>query len=150
MAVIAENNRQAALEKSFIQENSLKLKVQIDSIANYISEQSAFLFSLKNSISKQTKLHGQLMHKLSQLDPTIMAPPSTYELRLRAFLFCNKKLCGALDWGGSFFIFRSFYKFAPSHSCRYLNPVCLGNIPDCTQSLNPPSSGISLRATITQ
>jgi hypothetical protein len=102
MAVIAESNRQAALEKSYIQENSSKLKVQIDGIANYISEQSAFLLSLKNSISKQTKLHGQLLHKLSQLDPTIMAPPSTYEFLLRAILYCNKKLCGALDWAAHF------------------------------------------------
>jgi hypothetical protein len=102
MAVIAENNRQAALEKSYIQENSLKLKVQIDGVANYISEQSAFLLSLKNSISKQTELHGQLLYKLSQLDSTIMAPPSTYELLLCAVLYCNKKLCGALDWAALF------------------------------------------------
>lgn len=78
MAVIAETNRQAALEMSYIQENSSKLKVQIDSIASYISEQSAFLFSLKNSILKQTKLHSQLMHKLSQLDPTLSSSISTY------------------------------------------------------------------------
>ena len=92
LAVIAENNRQAALEKSFIQENSLKLKEQIDSIASYISEQSAYLFSLKNSISKQTKLHGQLMHKLSQLDPTLLSTSSTYKLLLHTVL-CSMINC---------------------------------------------------------
>ena len=70
MAIQAENNRQAALEKIYILENSLRLKGQIDNIANYIAEQSTFLFSLKNSISRQTKLHAQLINKLSQLDPS--------------------------------------------------------------------------------
>lgn len=71
MAAIAETNRQAALEKSYIQEQSMKLKIQIDNIANYISEQSAFSFSLKNSIAKQSKLHAQLVHKLTLLDPAL-------------------------------------------------------------------------------
>ena len=71
MAALAESNRQAALEKSYIHEQSMKLKIQIDSIANHISEQSAFSFSLKNSIAKQSKLHAQLVHKLTQLDPAL-------------------------------------------------------------------------------
>ena len=73
MAALAESNRQAALEKSYIQDNSLRLKNQIENIANYIAEQSSFLFSLKNSISRQTKLHAQLLNKLSQLDPSSTA-----------------------------------------------------------------------------
>lgn len=71
MAAIAETNRQAAVEKSYIQEQSMKLKIQIDNIANHISEQSAFSFSLKNSIAKQSKLHAQLVHKLTLLDPAL-------------------------------------------------------------------------------
>jgi hypothetical protein len=70
IAAVVESNLRAALEKSYIQEHTVKLKVQIDSIANYIAEQTAFLASLKNSISKQSRLHNQLMAKLSQLDPS--------------------------------------------------------------------------------
>lgn len=70
MALLAESNRQAALEKNYILENSIRLKNQIDNIANYIAEQSSVLFTLKNSISRQTKLHAQLINKLGQLDPS--------------------------------------------------------------------------------
>jgi hypothetical protein len=65
--VVAEGVRQAALEKQYVQDNLLRLKSQIYQIGTHISEQSAFLFSLKNSISKQTKLHGQLVNKMTQL-----------------------------------------------------------------------------------
>ena len=58
------------MERNYVIENSRRIKNQIDSIGNYIAEQSSLLFNLKNSISKQTKLHAQLQNKLSQLDPT--------------------------------------------------------------------------------
>jgi hypothetical protein len=65
--VVAEVAKQVTLEKKYVQDNLLRLKSQIYQIGTHISEQSALLFSLKNSISKQTKLHGQLINKMSQL-----------------------------------------------------------------------------------
>jgi hypothetical protein len=79
IAAVVESNLRAALEKSYIQEHTVKLKVQIDSIANYIAEQTAFLASLKNSISKQSRLHNQLIAKLSQLDPSCITGQHMFE-----------------------------------------------------------------------
>lgn len=79
IAAVVESNLRAALEKSYILEHTVKLKVQIDSIANYIAEQTAFLASLKNSISKQSRLHNQLMAKLSQLDPSCISGEHMFE-----------------------------------------------------------------------
>lgn len=69
-AAIDSAKQQALIDKQFLLENSTKLKHQITCISNYIQEQSVFLASLKNSILKQTKLHVQLVHKLSLLDPS--------------------------------------------------------------------------------
>jgi hypothetical protein len=65
-----EAAKAAAAELAFAKENSANLRKQIDVISKTISAQSVFLSTLKNSISKQSRLHSQLVHKLTLMDPS--------------------------------------------------------------------------------
>ena len=61
---------QAAAEQAQAQETASNLRKQIDIINKAIASQTQFLSALKASISKQTKIHSQLVSKLALIDPS--------------------------------------------------------------------------------